>query len=429
MVGLIQNIDAWEILDSRGYPTVRATVRLDNGVEGTASVPSGASVGQFEAVELRDGGSRFYGKGVRKAVDNIKTIIAPALKGMEVVQQELIDQAMNDLDGTPNKKKLGANAILAVSMASARAAANHLRLPLYEYLSGSQPFTMPVPLFNIINGGVHASNNLDVQEFMIAPIGVKSFSEAVECGCRVYHSLCALQKKMGRSTAVGDEGGLALPFDSTEQACDAVLEAIHHAGYNPGSDVMLALDVAASEFYKDGMYCYQGQKLNTYEWIDTLASWVGRYPILSIEDPMSDDDEQGWMEISNIFRDQVQLVGDDFFVTHQERLKEGIAKGIAQSILIKPNQVGTLTETLMTIGVAKKNNYRVIISHRSGETVDSSIADLAVAVNASQVKMGSLSRSERTEKYNRLMMIESSLNNPVYVGQTILPSNLRQPDL
>ena len=416
----INAIVAREILDSRGNPTVECDVYLDCGVMGRAAVPSGASTGIREALELRDKDARYCGKGVMKAVENIHAKIQPALIGFDVTQQSSIDTQMIEDDGTENKSNFGANAILGVSMACARAAANYSGLPLYRYLGGMGAVQMPVPMMNVINGGAHANNNLDLQEFMIIPLGAPSFHEALRYGAETFHALKKIINGRGMSTAVGDEGGFAPNIDSHEEAIELILEAIKAAGYEPGKDIAIGLDCAASEFYEDGKYVQKGQG-KTYtaeEWIDVLESWVAKYPIISIEDGMAEVDWEGWKRLTDRLGRRVQLVGDDLFVTNPKILAEGIQKGVANSILIKVNQIGTLSETLAAIEMAKRAGYSVVVSHRSGETEDSFIADLAVGVNAGQIKTGSMSRSDRMAKYNQLLRIEEELDDQaVYPGR------------
>jgi enolase len=405
-------IHAREVLDSRGNPTVEAEVGLDGGGFGRAIVPSGASTGEHEALELRDDDqSRWLGKGVQKAVTNVREVIAPALVGMDATEQAAIDQALCELDATPLKSNLGANAILAVSMATARAAADSHDLPLYRYLGGVGAVTLPVPLMNIINGGAHADNNLDIQEFMIAPAGFARFGDALRAGVEVFHHLKAILKSHGKATNVGDEGGFAPSFDSAEEAIATVLEAIGKAGYKAGEQIFLALDVAASEFYdkKLGAYDYEGKKLSADALIDLYESWVEKYPLVSIEDGLAEDDWDGWRLVSERLDERVQLVGDDLFVTQTARLKRGIDAGIANSILVKLNQVGTISETLDAVRTAQFAGYTAVISHRSGESEDAFIADLAVATNAGQIKTGSASRSDRIAKYNQLLRIADQL--------------------
>lgn len=416
----INAIVAREILDSRGNPTVECDVYLDSGVMGRAAVPSGASTGIREALELRDKDARYGGKGVMKAVENIHAKIQPALIGFDVTQQASIDAQMIEDDGTENKSKFGANAILGVSMACARAAANYVGLPLYRYLGGMGAVQMPVPMMNVINGGAHANNNLDLQEFMIIPIGAPSFHEAVRYGAETFHALKKIINGRGMSTAVGDEGGFAPNIDSHEEAIELIIEAIKAAGYEPGKDIAIGLDCAASEFYEDGKYVQKGQG-KTYtaeEWIKVLEGWVAKYPIISIEDGMAEVDWEGWKKLTDALGRRVQLVGDDLFVTNPKILAEGIQKGVANSILIKVNQIGSLSETLAAIEMAKRAGYSVVVSHRSGETEDSFIADLAVGVNAGQIKTGSMSRSDRMAKYNQLLRIEEELDDQaVYPGR------------
>ncbi len=420
----IIKIQAREILDSRGNPTVEADVMLYGGALGRAAVPSGASTGSREAIELRDGDkSRYLGKGVRKAVDNVNGEIAKAIisAGMSATDQAAIDNLMIELDGTENKSRLGANAMLAVSLAVAKAAAAATEMPLYRYLRAGQKgeFVMPVPMMNIINGGSHADNSVDLQEFMIVPVGAPSISEAIRYGAEVFHALKKVLHDKGLSTAVGDEGGFAPNLGSNEEAIEVILQAIEAAGYKAGEDIMLALDAASSEFYKDGKYVLasEGKSLTSAEFTDLLASWVDKYPIISIEDGMEESDWDGWKAHTEVLGKRVQLVGDDLYVTNPKILKEGIEKGIANSILIKLNQIGTLTETLAAIEMAREAGYTAVISHRSGETEDTTIADLAVATGAGQIKTGSLSRSDRVAKYNRLIRIEESLGGKaVYPG-------------
>ncbi|HVG22150.1 MAG TPA: phosphopyruvate hydratase, partial [Blastocatellia bacterium] len=402
-----------EILDSRGNPTVEAEVTLTSGIIGRAAVPSGASTGENEAVELRDNDKKRYGgKGVLKAVNNINTNISKVVTGRDALMQADIDRAMLAADQTPNKRKLGANAILAVSLATARAAADAVGLPLYAYLGGVGARTLPVPLMNILNGGAHADNNVDFQEFMIVPAGFASFSEALRAGVEVFHSLKSVLKRRGQSTSVGDEGGFAPNLRSNDEAIEAILEAIGHAGYRPGEQVSLALDPASSEFYDNGSYVFKkstGERKSSDEMVDYYANWVRQYPIVSIEDGLAESDWKGWAALTREVGDRVQLVGDDLFVTNTEYLARGIREGAANSILIKVNQIGTLTETLDTIELAKTHSYTCVISHRSGETEDTFIADLAVATNAGQIKTGSASRTDRVAKYNQLLRVEEEL--------------------
>ena len=408
----IVDVVAREILDSRGNPTVEADVLLESGVMGRAAVPSGASTGHREAIELRDGDpQRYQGKGVLQAVENVNTEICEAIIGLDAEEQAFIDQTLIDLDGTDNKARLGANALLAVSVATAKAAAEESGLPLYRYLGGSAPMRLPVPMMNVINGGAHANNNLDLQEFMIIPVGAQTFREALRCGAEVFHSLKKLIADLGMPTTVGDEGGFAPNLQSQEEALRFIMRAIEGAGYQPGADVAIGLDCASSEFYRDGRYVLEseGRSLTAEEFADYLASWSERYPILSIEDGMAENDWAGWKLLTERLGRRVQLVGDDVFVTNTKILAEGIKQGIGNSILIKINQIGTLTETFAAIEMAKRAGYTSVISHRSGETEDTTIADIAVASNALQIKTGSVSRSDRLAKYNQLLRIEEDL--------------------
>lgn len=416
----IISVKGREILDSRGNPTVEVDVRCDDGSFGRAAVPSGASTGEHEALELRDGiKKRYLGKGVQKAVKNVNTVIAPEVLGKEVTSQTNIDNAMIQLDGSKNKSNLGANAILGVSLAVSKAAANSKRLPLYRYLGGVSASVLPAPLMNIINGGAHADNNLDIQEFMVVPLGFDSFSEAIRAGVEVFHNLKATLKKKGYSTSVGDEGGFAPSLRANEEAIECVLEAITRAGYRAGKEISLAVDVASSEFYENGKYVLEDKKLGKDKVVDLYRAWVDKYPIISIEDPMAEDDWEGWQIITNELGEKVQLVGDDLFVTNTERLSRGIRERVANSILIKVNQIGTLTETLEAIRMASKAGYTYIISHRSGETEDSTIADLAVATSSGQIKTGSASRSDRMAKYNQLLRIEEELGREAtFIGRS-----------
>ena len=410
----IVDVIAREILDSRGNPTVEADVLLESGVMGRAAVPSGASTGSREAIELRDGDkSRYLGKGVMQAVENINTEISEAIIGLDAQEQAFIDQTMIELDGTDNKSRLGANAILAVSMAVAKAAAEESGLPLYRYFGGMAPMQMPVPMMNIINGGAHANNSLDIQEFMVMPVGANTFREAMRCGAEIFHALKKLLDKKGHSTAVGDEGGFAPNLGSHAEALEVIMQAIEEAGYVPGQDVLLALDCAASEFYKDGKYHLSGEglQLTSEQFTDYLANLADQFPIVSIEDGMAEGDWDGWKLLTDRLGKKVQIVGDDLFVTNTRILKEGIQKGIGNSILIKINQIGTLSETFAAIEMAKRAGYTAVISHRSGETEDSTIADIAVGLNAGQIKTGSLSRSDRIAKYNQLLRIEEDLGD------------------
>lgn len=416
----ITSVWAREILDSRGNPTVEVEVGLETGIVGRACVPSGASTGSREALEMRDGDkSRYKGKGVTKAVEHVNTEIAECIIGMDALRQVQIDTALLDLDGTDNKSRLGANAMLGVSLATARAASEFVGLPLYQYIGGINAKVMPAPMMNVINGGSHASNNLDIQEFMIMPIGAETFQDALRIGTEVFHTLKELLHRDGHTTSVGDEGGFAPNLKSHDEAFKYLMEAIEEAGYNPGSEVALAIDVAASEFYQDGKYILSGEnlELSSDEMVDWLADFTERYPLISIEDGMHEGDRDGWKKLTLRLGDDIQLVGDDVFVTNPDIFAEGIQDGIANAILIKVNQIGTLTETMDTIELAKESAYATIISHRSGETEDSFIADLAVAVNGGQIKTGSLSRSDRIAKYNQLLRIEEDLDeNAIYFG-------------
>ncbi len=418
----IEHVHAREILDSRGNPTVEADVVLSDGTVGRAAVPSGASTGEHEAVELRDKDpKRFGGLGVLQAVHNVNDVIAPQLKGKDVLDQKLIDRVLIDLDGTANKSHLGANALLAVSMASARAAANSQKLSLYRYLGGRNANTLPVPMMNIINGGAHADNNVDFQEFMIVPVGAARFSEALRMGAEIFHQLKSVLKKKGYATSVGDEGGFAPNLKSNEEAIETIIEAISQAGYRPGENVLLALDPAASEFYDGSAYVFKksdGRRLSSEQMVAYWKEWAGKYPIISIEDGMAENDWDGWKSLTDAIGEHVQLVGDDLFVTNTKFLQKGIELGVANSILIKVNQIGTLSETLECIELAKSDRRTAVISHRSGETEDAFIADLAVATNAGQIKTGSLSRSDRIAKYNQLVRIEEELGTAaVYPGR------------
>lgn len=410
----IVDIIGREVLDSRGNPTVECDVLLESGVMGRAVVPSGASTGSREAIELRDGDKgRYLGKGVLKAVEHINTEISEAIMGLDASEQAFLDRTLIDLDGTENKGRLGANATLAVSMAVAKAAAEEAGLPLYRYFGGSGAMQMPVPMMNIVNGGAHANNSLDIQEFMVMPVGQQSFREALRCGAEIFHALKKIIADKGMSTAVGDEGGFAPNFASNEECLNTILSAIEKAGYRPGEDVLLALDCAASEFYRDGKYHLDGEglQLSSVDFANYLANLADKFPIVSIEDGMHESDWDGWKVLTEKLGNKVQLVGDDLFVTNTRILKEGIEKGIANSILIKINQIGTLTETFAAIEMAKRAGYTAVISHRSGETEDSTIADIAVGTNAGQIKTGSLSRSDRIAKYNQLLRIEEDLGD------------------
>lgn len=407
----IVELKAREVLDSRGNPTVEAEVTLEGGARGSAMVPSGASTGAHEALELRDGGPRYAGKGVLRAVAAVNERIAPELIGYDALDQTGVDRAMLQLDGTPNKANLGANAILAVSLATARAAANALGLPLYRYLGGVQGLTLPVPLMNVINGGKHADNNVDFQEFMLVPAGATSFREALRMGVETFHALKGVLKGRGYNTNVGDEGGFAPDLKSNVEAVEVLLQAIEKAGYKPGQEISLALDPASTEFYKDGKYRLEAENktLSSEEMVAYWESWVGQYPIVSIEDGLAEDDWEAWKTLTERVGHKIQLVGDDLFVTNPARLAEGIEKGVGNAILVKVNQIGTLSETLEAIALAQRSGYNAVISHRSGETEDTFIADLAVAVNAGQIKTGSASRSDRLAKYNQLLRIEDEL--------------------
>jgi len=410
----ITDIYAREILDSRGNPKIEVEVFTESGVMGRAAVPSGASTGEREALELRDGDkSRYLGKGVRKAVDNVNEIIAEEVVGMEITDQIGIDRKMLEIDGTEYKSKLGANAILGVSLAVAKAAAEEVGLPLYQYIGGCNAKELPLPMMNIINGGAHADNNVDIQEFMIMPIGAESFAEALRMGAEIFHALKGVLKAKGYNTAVGDEGGFAPNLKSNEEALEVIMEAIVKAGYKPGDDVLLALDVASSELFKDGVYTLENEKeskKSPAQMVDFYENLVNKYPIISIEDGMAENDWDGWKLLTDRLGKKIQIVGDDLFVTNPRILKEGIQKGIANSILVKLNQIGTLTETLDAIEMAKRAGYTCVISHRSGETEDTTLADLAVAVNAGQIKTGSLCRTDRVAKYNQLLRIEDELD-------------------
>lgn len=411
---IIEEVFAREVLDSRGNPTVEAEVTLDSGYFGRAIVPSGASTGSLEAVELRDGDEKRYnGKGVQKAVSNVNEVIAPQVMGADALNQREIDMLMIDLDGTSNKGKLGANAILAVSMAVARAAAAALELPLYQYLGGPNSHLLPVPMMNIINGGEHADNSIDLQEFMIMPVGAGTFAQGLQMGAEIFHSLKKVLKSNGLSTAVGDEGGFAPDLKSNEEAITSIIDAIQEAGYEPGKDVQIALDPAATEFYENGHYILasENRRLSAAEMVDYYKNLVDKYPIISIEDGMAEDDWDGWKLMTETLSSKIQLVGDDLFVTNVDRLNEGIRRGVANSILIKVNQIGTITETLDCIETAKRAKYTAVISHRSGESEDTTIADLAVAVNSGQIKTGAPSRTDRVSKYNQLLRIEESLGD------------------
>lgn len=414
----IQSVHARQILDSRGNPTVEVDIRTENGYLGRAAVPSGASTGKHEAVELRDDDKSVYvGKGVLKAVENVNDLIFPELIGCSVFEQNLIDKIMLELDGTPNKSKLGANAVLGVSLAVAKAAAQEAGLPLYRYVGGTNANTLPVPMMNILNGGSHADNSIDFQEFMILPAKADTFSESLRMGVEVFHTLKTVLKSKGFSTNVGDEGGFAPNIKSNEEAIEVVLTAIEKAGYKPGEDIFIAMDAAVSEFYENGVYHFKksdGRKLSSEEMADYWTQWVAKYPIISIEDGMDEDDWAGWKKLTESIGSKCQLVGDDLFVTNVTRLQQGIESQIANAVLVKVNQIGSLTETIDTVNLAKRNSYKTIMSHRSGETEDATIADLAVALNTGQIKTGSASRSDRMAKYNQLLRIEEELGESAY---------------
>ncbi len=419
----IEFIQAREILDSRGNPTIEVEVELDSGASGRAAVPSGASTGAFEAVELRDGDKgRFGGKGVLTAVQNVTEAIGEEIIGIDASEQRLVDMAMLELDGTDNKAKLGANAILGVSLAVAHAAAEEAGLPLYKYVGGPNAHILPVPMMNILNGGSHADSNVDIQEFMIAPIGAESFAQAVEMGASVYHALKAVLKEKGLNTGLGDEGGFAPNLESNRAALDLILEAIKKAGYEPGADVALALDVAASEFYKDGGYAFEGASKTADEMIDYYAELVDAYPLVSIEDPLNEEDWEGWKAMTDRLGDKVQIVGDDLFVTNVTRLQRGIDTATANALLVKVNQIGSLSETIDAVDLAHRNGYRTMMSHRSGETEDVTIADLAVALGCGQIKSGAPARTDRVAKYNQLLRIEDDLDEAaLYAGRSAFP--------
>ena len=418
----IEAVGAREILDSRGNPTVEVEVALDDGTIARAAVPSGASTGQYEAVELRDGGERYGGKGVRQAVDAVLDTIGPELLGIESTEQRIVDQALIDLDATPDKSRLGANALLGVSLAVARASADSLGLPLFRYLGGPNAHLLPVPMLNILNGGAHADTNVDVQEFMIAPIGAASFSEALRMGAEVYHALKSVLKQRGLTTSVGDEGGFAPDLPANRDALDLILEAVTATGLTPGRDIALALDVAASEFHSETGYRFEGSDRTSDQMTEYYADLVARYPIVSIEDALDESDWDGWAALTASLGSQVQLVGDDLFVTNPERLADGIERGCANALLVKVNQIGTLTETLDAVQLAHRSGYRCMMSHRSGETEDTTIADLAVATDCGQIKTGAPARSERVAKYNQLLRIEEELDDAGrYAGAAAFP--------
>jgi len=417
----IEKIFAREVLDSRGNPTVQVDCVLSDGSTGRATVPSGASTGTYEALELRDGEKRYLGKGVLKAIENVNKVIAKEVIGKNPFDQVGIDQLLINLDGTPNKSKLGANAILGVSLAVMKAASNSLNLPLYRYIGGVNTRTLPVPFMNVINGGVHADNQLDIQEFMIVPLGAPSFREALRFGAETFHNLKKILKSRGEVTSVGDEGGFAPQLSSTKEALDILVQAIEKAGYTPGKDIALALDCAASEFYKEGKYHFEGKELDAQGMVDFYEELINSYPIISIEDGLAEEDWEGWKILTQRLGNRIQLVGDDIFVTNTERIKRGIKTGVANSVLIKLNQIGTVTETLEAITLSHKNGYTTIISHRSGETEDTTITDLAVGAGTGMIKTGSLSRSERIAKYNRLLVIEEELgDSAIYPGSSVL---------
>ena len=429
IMSIITQVYAREILDSRGNPTVEVEVVLEDGTMGRAAVPSGASTGVHEAVELRDGDKRRYvGKGVIKAVENVNDIIAEALIGLDATRQIEIDEMLIRLDKTPNKAKLGANAILGVSMAVAKAAANYVGLPLYQYLGGISAHELPVPMMNILNGGSHADNNVDIQEFMIMPVGAPNFSECLRMNVEIYHALKGILKAKGLSTGLGDEGGFAPNLESNAEALDVIMEAIAKAGYKPGKDIVLAMDVAASEFYKNGKYhmLAEGAPKTSAQMVNYLADLVAKYPIISIEDGLAEDDWKGWAALTKKLGDKVQLVGDDLFVTNAERLQMGIDKGVANAILIKVNQIGTLTETFRAVELAKRHGYTAIVSHRSGETEDTTMADIAVALNAGQIKSGAPARTDRVAKYNQLLRIEEDLGPAASYGGMKVFYNLKK---
>ena len=421
-MAIIEALGAREILDSRGNPTVEVEVLLEDGTAARAAVPSGASTGAFEAVELRDGGKRYLGKGVEKAIKNIHDIIAPEVLGLDAQDQRLVDETMIDLDGTKNKAKLGANAILGVSLAVAKASAESADLSLFKYVGGNNAHILPVPMMNILNGGAHADTNVDIQEFMVAPIGADTFKESLRWGAEIYHSLKSVLKKRGLATSIGDEGGFAPNLESNRAALDLILEAIDGAGFKAGKEIALAMDVAATEFYENGKYSFEGKQLSSAEMIAYYVGLVSSYPLVSIEDPLNEDDWDGWAAITKELGNKVQLVGDDLFVTNPERLSRGIAAATANAMLVKVNQIGSLTETLDAVEMAHRAGYRNMMSHRSGETEDVTIADLAVATNCGQIKTGAPARSERVAKYNQLLRIEDELaEGAVYAGRGAFP--------
>jgi enolase len=421
-VSVINSVTAREILDSRGNPTVEVEVRLEDKSIGRAAVPSGASTGAFEAAELRDGGSRYLGKGVETAVKNVALKIAPAVIGMKADDQRLLDEKMISLDGTKNKSSLGANAILGVSLATARAAAISSNQSLFKYLGGDSAKTLPVPMMNILNGGAHADTNVDIQEFMIAPIGAQSFKESLRWGAEIYHSLKSVLKKKGLATSIGDEGGFAPNLESNRAALDLILVAIENAGFKAGTQIALAMDVAATEFFEDGKYKFEGKLLTSDQMIAYYSELVSAYPLVSIEDPLDEDDWSGWAKLTAELGEKIQIVGDDLFVTNIERLTKGIESKTANALLVKVNQIGSLTETIDAVNLAHKNNYKSMMSHRSGETEDTTIADLAVALNCGQIKTGAPARSERVAKYNQLLRIEEELgSDAIYAGRSAFP--------
>jgi enolase len=421
-VSVIKEVKAREILDSRGNPTVEVEVKLDNGFIGRAAVPSGASTGAFEAVELRDGGKRYLGKGVETAVNNINQKIAPAVIGLSAEDQRALDEKMISLDGTKNKSALGANAILGVSLAAARAASLSKGQSLFKYLGGNDAKVLPVPMMNILNGGAHADTNVDIQEFMVAPIGAKTFKESLRWGAEIYHSLKSVLKKQGLATSIGDEGGFAPNLASNRAALDLILEAVEIAGFKAGSEIALAMDVAATEFCENGEYKFEGKKLTSDQMITYYSELVASYPLVSIEDPLDEDDWSGWAEMTKQLGDKIQIVGDDLFVTNPERLQRGIDSKTANALLVKVNQIGSLTETIDAVTLAHKNGYRSMMSHRSGETEDTTIADLAVALSCGQIKTGAPARSERVAKYNQLLRIEEELGSiATYAGKSAFP--------
>ena len=421
-MSVINSVTAREILDSRGNPTVEVEVRLDDKSIGRAAVPSGASTGAFEAAELRDGGSRYLGKGVETAVKNVALKIAPAVIGMKADDQRLLDEKMIALDGTKNKSSLGANAILGVSLATARAAAISSNQSLFKYLGGNSAKTLPVPMMNILNGGAHADTNVDIQEFMIAPIGAQSFKESLRWGAEIYHSLKSVLKKKGLATSIGDEGGFAPNLESNRAALDLILVAIENAGFKAGTQIALAMDVAATEFFEDGKYKFEGKLLTSEQMIAYYSELVSAYPLVSIEDPLDEDDWSGWAKLTAELGEKIQIVGDDLFVTNIERLTKGIESKTANALLVKVNQIGSLTETIDAVNLAHKNNYKSMMSHRSGETEDTTIADLAVALNCGQIKTGAPARSERVAKYNQLLRIEEELgSDAIYAGRSAFP--------